>query len=91
MSGKSWQLLQVMDSRAPDADDSLTYLVSTASRYPCSADSPAAGLGSEGFWQALQHGSNLPTVVPATRWDIDRCWPEPPVPNMTHSFPTDLY
>ncbi len=67
------RLLQVLDSRAPDANDSLTYLVSTASRYPCAPDSPTAGLGLEGFWEPLQHGSNLPTVVPAPRWDIDRC------------------
>ncbi len=65
--------LQVANSPAPEVHDSLTYLVSAASRYPCVPDSPTAGLGSEGFWQPLQHGSNLPTVVPACRWDIDRC------------------
>ena len=68
---------QVGDTRPPDAVDSLTYLVSTASRYPCAPDSLGSGLGSEGFWQPLQHGSDLPTVVPASRWDIDRCWLEP--------------
>ena len=72
-------LAQVIESRAANAADSLTYLVSTASRYPCTADSTVAGLGSEGFWEPLQQGSNLPTVVPASRWDIDRCRDEPSV------------
>ncbi len=63
-----------MAVRSTDTAESLTYLVSAACRYPCSVDDPNAGMGPDGFWHPLQHGSNLPTVVPASRWDIDRCF-----------------
>ena len=65
-----WQIVTV---RSTDVSDSLTYLLSAAYRYPCLSNSPDAGMGPDGFWHPLHRGSNLPAVVPASRWDIDRC------------------
>lgn len=45
----------------------MTCIVAVAGRYPGSA--PDTGI--QGFWHALELGSDLPSPVPLQRWDID--------------------
>ena len=52
--------------------DRSTHIVSVACRYPAADDSADDGQGMTGFWHPLKHGSNLPSTVPVSRWDIDR-------------------
>jgi hypothetical protein len=56
-------------------DGFTTRIAAVACRYPQPAGS-AGGCssgpgGAAGFWEALQGGTNLQSVVPASRWDID--------------------
>lgn len=45
-----------------------TAVTGTAGRYPCTSE--FGGLAP--FWQLLEHGANLPRLMPLQRWDVDQ-------------------